>query len=134
MEEVTLKRVLPRWELYDYLRAVHIEESGHRHRDAMLAQPKVVEVHWESKKDDCQWICDNCEECILMSKTQPQVVYKPTVVSKPLEKVQVDATALSEDIHGYVGQFVAADAYSKLANSQGTSDKFRCLARLTHSS
>lgn len=119
ISEEVLRRVISRWELYEYLREVHEGDCGHRHRDAMLSHPKVVDVHWDSKKADCLWICNNCEECILMSKSQPQVVVKPTFVSKPLEKVQVDATSLAADNFGNVGHFVAVDCYSKMANSEG---------------
>jgi hypothetical protein len=128
------QELIPVWRIYDFLQSVHVDTVNHRHRDAMLKHPKVVNSFWDSKKESCQWICDNCEDCVLATKYQPsKVINKPSYPEYPMQRVQIDATSLREDNNGNRGQFVATDLFSKKCYAEGTFEFFDFISRSVHS-
>ena len=108
-----IERVLPLYQLEEYLCRVHVE-LGHRRRDAMVARIASDKVWIEDVRACCQKYINKCFQCFTSHRLKPDnVVTQPIVAQKALERMQLDFIKLAEDKHGNKHLLTLIDCYSK---------------------
>ena len=120
LDAVVNKKVLPMYQVDEYLRNVH-ETLGHRGRDAMFYHILRQNVSIDQLRKLCQVAVDNCYECFTCHRLKvDHVVKKPIVPTHVLHRMQMDFVQLLPDKQGFEYLLTVMDCYSKKAWVRGS--------------
>ncbi len=112
-------RVVPLYQLDEYLREIHLRVD-HRHRDQMVEAISNDDVWIKNVRELCLQVGKMCPQCFSSHRLKDDtLVRKPIIVTRVLERMQLDYVELSVDRHGYGYLLTLIDCYSKKAWVRG---------------